>query len=204
MCIPNIDSGPRSSLLHLVAPALGRSCLELLLSAMAQFDIQRALCVNNVVVPGDGEGVGAHDIVDPYKLSELGEDVMSVALVHFKASEWSAQVPVQPMGDQGPAGAILCMVENVCTSLCYWRPPSSFVTRRARGCGDKRAESILPLKVQGKVLWFLNSHKCVSLALREDKAKAEAEGQEVVQEDVQGIAGARSRRSQTCAGSCRG
>ena len=47
---------------------------------MAQFDIQRALCVNGVAVPVKR---GVHGIVDPYSLSELGLDCMSVSLVKF-------------------------------------------------------------------------------------------------------------------------
>ena len=56
--------------------------------------------------------------------------------------------------------------------------------KKSKKWGDKRADCILPLKVRGKVLWLLNSHKYVSLALREDKTKAE--GQEVVQGEAQG------------------
>ena len=37
-------------------PAPGRSCLGSLLPGMAPFDIQRALCVNNVVVPATRGG----------------------------------------------------------------------------------------------------------------------------------------------------
>ena len=51
---------------------------------MAQFDIQRALCVNNVVVPVTR---GVHGIQDPYSLSELDLDGMSVDLVHFRAHD---------------------------------------------------------------------------------------------------------------------
>ena len=54
--------------------------------------------------------------------------------------------------------------------------------KKSKKMGNKQAESILPLKVRGKVLWFLKSHKCVSLALREGKAK----NQDVDQEEVQG------------------
>ena len=50
--------------------------------------------------------------------------------------------------------------------------------------GPKFADAILPLQVRGKVLWFHNSQKCVTLALREDKA--EAKSTDVDQGEVQG------------------
>ena len=60
---------------------------------MAQFDIQRALCVNNIVVPVTR---GVHAIHDPYNLSPDHEDCMHVSLVHFQAQD--------PLGGSDPAG----------------------------------------------------------------------------------------------------
>ena len=48
--------------------------------------------------------------------------------------------------------------------------------------GDKRDRSIMPLQIRERVLWFLNSQRNVTLALRDPKA----EGQDVVQEEDQG------------------
>ena len=47
----------------------------------------------------------------------------------------------------------------------------------------KFADAILPLQVRGKVLWFHNSQKCVTLALREDKV---GKSTDVDQGEVQG------------------
>ena len=61
-------------------------------------------------------------------------------------------------------------------------PPSAKKSKKHHE--PRFADAILPLQVRGKVLWFQNSQKCVTLALREDKA--EAKSTDVDQGEVQG------------------
>ena len=126
-------------------PAPGRSCLGSLLPGMAAFDIQRALCVNNVVVPATR---GVHATLDPYDLSPSISDCLHVSLVHFKAQDpWMVRT-----------------LQNCTTKWwiknCMRVPLLQEVAELIRAKKSKKggaprfADAILPLQVRGKVLWF--------------------------------------------------
>ena len=115
-------------------PAPGRSCLGSLLPGMAPFDIQRALCVNNVVVPATR---GVHATLDPYDLFPSISDCLHVSLVHFKAQDpWM----VRTLQDCTRAW----WVKN-CVNIPLLQEVTQLVrAKKAKRWGDKLATSILP------------------------------------------------------------
>ena len=124
-------------------PAPGRSCLGSLLPGMAPFDIQRALCVNSVVVPATR---GVHATLDPYDLSPSLSDCLHVSLVHFKAQDpWVART-LQDCTRKW-------WVKN-CLRVPLLQEVAQLIrAKKSKKLGEPRfADAILPLQVRGKVL----------------------------------------------------
>ena len=120
---------------------------------------------------------GVHAIHDPYNLSPDHADCMQASLLHFKAQDpWVARI-LQGCKSQW-------WIKN-----CIRVPLLQEVAQLIRAKKSKKsheprfADAILPLQVRGKVLWFHNSQKCVTLALREDKV---GKSTDVDQGEVQG------------------
>ena len=177
---------PQPYWLKRLAPASLDCSWSLKVVAMAQFDVKRALVVNDVVVPATR---GVHAIVDPHNMfPELDVDGMVVDLVHLKAAEWTLKV----RGDSWVQKVLNKSLQLPCYT--WWKTHCARMplllevqqlirdSQKGRKMGDKKVDHILPLEVRGKVLWFLNCSRSVSLALRKNKPEA----QEVVQGEAQG------------------
>ena len=100
---------------------------------------------------------------------------MRVSLLHFKAQDpWVARI-LQGCKSQW-------WVKN-CIRVPLLQEVAQLIRAKKGKPGAKFADAILPLQVRGKVLWFHNSQKCVTLALREDKV---GKSTDVDQGEVQG------------------
>ena len=144
---------------------------------MADFDIQRKLCVNNCVVPARQDCLA---IMDPYDLNNSGKECVDATLVKFAAA--------------GP-DSLRSWLQKILhlPSHTWWKINCSRVPlllevlelircKRSKKHHDlKQPNTVLPVKVRGRVLWFQNTIRCVTLALLEDEEKKKGQDKDQAQ-----------------------
>ena len=139
---------------------------------MADINVARMVCVNNVCVPVE---VDIQSILDPHDLAgeDLGHlDVLKVSLVHFKAHDnmvWllkALSLPHSKWWRSNHAKIPLC--EEVLSQLRKVRPKNSRL--------PMQPTALVPLRIRDRVLWFQNNPRCVVLALVDPDNYIEQEG----------------------------
>ena len=137
-------------------------------SAMAEFDIQRKLCVNGWVVPGPSKVLAT---MDPFGLAESDKECMRATLVKFPASgptslrTWLHKIlhlPTSTWWSQNCSRIPLLL--EVLDLIDSKKPKGNTHALR-------HPEAIMPMEVRGKVLWFMKNSRCVTLALLEGHEK---------------------------------
>lgn len=128
---------------------------------MPVLEVKRRLCLNDCAVPAEEQGLS---FLDPYNQSNETDENLSVSLVNFKAS-----------------GDMKWLQKGLKLSSRWWvlnhhRIPvlkeilnlirTSKPKKGGAGRLPKYHKSLLPLQVRGKVLWFQNDSRCVTLAVK--------------------------------------
>ena len=112
--------------------------------------------------------------IDPYNLSIETEDFLTVSLVSFKAGDamaWLTKALKMPGGrwwryHQNRFPLLLEITQLI---------RDKKVTKGCAGRMPRNHKSLLPLQVRGKVLWFQNDSRFVTLAIRDGKGEDEAD-----------------------------
>jgi hypothetical protein len=129
---------------------------------MAAIDVSISLCLNKYAVPLVEEILG---FVDPYNLSDDADEELPVSLVNFNATgdkawlnsglEKDARWWVRNAHRVPLLGEVLMLIMN------------QKVKKGADVLMPRRHQSLMPLQVRGKILWFKNNARCVTLALKQ-------------------------------------
>ena len=131
--------------------------------------VEKKLCVNGKVVPVT---LKTMSFVDPYKLAEDDpEEDLPVALVDLQANKPSRwlEAPLDLPRNWWRLHCGEVPLRKKILQLIKAKKPQ----KGRQLLMPKNSKSLVPLKIRGRTLWFLNNSRCVKLALRQNHEEDE-------------------------------
>jgi hypothetical protein len=129
---------------------------------MAVLDVRMTLCLNSYAVPLVETTL---DFVDPYNLANEGDEELHVSLVNFNATgdkawlnsalEKDARWWLRNAHEVPLLREVLLLISN------------KKVKKGGELLMPRKHKSLVPLQLRGKVLYFQNNSRCVTLALKQ-------------------------------------
>ena len=126
--------------------------------------VKMRLCLESSVIPLQKQTLA---FVDPYKLAEEADEVLAVSLVRLSATgelSWLHQGLGLPRRWWLQNHFRVPLIQEILGLVKDKKPQ--------QGCQvlmPRKHKNLLPLQVRGKILWFENNSRCVSLALQQGR-----------------------------------